>query len=309
MKKNDNPEPNRPPKECPLCINELTNNEYDFYPCPCGYQVCAFCFQRLCEQENQRKCAKCRRPFDPDAEKRIGPQFKPVETTTSTQKLVVNYYIAPKIVQIVGIPDSLLSTEKLRQTAYFGQYGPIEKISIEPSTAPSAKTVLANVTKPVFVKFRSPKDAETCILSMDGIQIGNQPISASIAVVEQCPKILTGRTCNKRACLKRHRQERQSDEVVPAAEIDSKDSGLKKRINPQRPNNYSLYPKRAHCITVFPPPRLAPPVYFPFQHSRIYAKKPPLLFDLVMAPGGIPPASCPRMPPEPIPLSRIFNLE
>lgn len=304
---------NLPPKECPLCISTLNNNEYDFYPCPCGYQICAFCFERLMDDETQRKCPYCRRPYDEDARDRKGPQFKPTQNA-STHTTVVSYFISPKIVQVVGLPEKLLISNVLRQDKYFGQYGPIQKISIDSnSTAPSSKTILPNTTKPVFIKFTNPNDAKACILALDGFKLNYEgmiyPIQVSLAVVEQCPKLQNGKTCTQRTCLKRHRQQRDSDISISASEIDSKDPGLKSKINPSRPPNYELFPKRTNSITVFPPLRLAPPVYFPFIHTQIYSQNPPNLYDLFMYPDVIPPAKFPVASSETVPLSYTLNLD
>ncbi|KAK9811881.1 hypothetical protein WJX72_011728 [[Myrmecia] bisecta] len=34
-------------KFCPLCIEPLDSTEQQFYPCPCGYQLCLFCYDRI----------------------------------------------------------------------------------------------------------------------------------------------------------------------------------------------------------------------------------------------------------------------
>lgn len=297
-------------KECPLCIEPLSNIENDFYPCPCGYQICSFCFQHIMEgDEKQRRCPLCRRPYDADAINRKGPQFKPIQES----KTVSEYYISPKIVQVIGLPEQLLSTPTLRQDKCFGQYGPIQKISIDPSTAPSAKTILPNTTKSVFVKFENPNDAKACIFSLDGFNLHFNgqvyPIQASLAVVEQCTKVLNKRMCNKRTCLKMHRQPKSSDVIISPSDIESRDPNVLKRINPQRPANYDLFPKRAKSITIFPPLRLDPPVYFPFVHTQIYSPKPLNLYDLFMFSDEIPPAKLPGIPSETVPLAFTLNLD
>lgn len=289
-------------KECPLCCNPLKDQELDWYPCPCGYQVCAFCFERLKQTPSLNKCASCQRPFDPDAAQRIGPQFKPAINPTF-HATTVSYYLATKIVQVIGIPDNLFSPQILMQDEYFGQYGPIDKMSVDSTqTAPSAKTVLSttNINDPshplksVFVKFKNDADATACILAFEG----HPQIQCSRSVVELCPKASNGRSCNKANCLKRHRQCRQSDLSIPTHDIDSKDSDLRNRINPVKPYNYSLFPKKAHLLPIFPAPRLIPATYFPFSYSQIYEMNAPNLLDLVMERGSIPPPSSPGIPIE-----------
>ena len=44
---------------CPLCCNELDATDLNFLPCPCGYQVCLYCYGRL-ETEFESRCPACR---------------------------------------------------------------------------------------------------------------------------------------------------------------------------------------------------------------------------------------------------------
>ena len=47
---------------CPLCCNELDATDLNFLPCPCGYQVCLYCYGRL-EKEFQSRCPACRNVY------------------------------------------------------------------------------------------------------------------------------------------------------------------------------------------------------------------------------------------------------
>ncbi|WIA38480.1 hypothetical protein OEZ86_001802 [Tetradesmus obliquus] len=53
------------PVECPLCIETLDDTDRDFFPCPCGYQVCLFCYQRL-QNEYNNTCPGCRQQYGDD---------------------------------------------------------------------------------------------------------------------------------------------------------------------------------------------------------------------------------------------------
>lgn len=48
--------------ECPLCIEELDTTDLSFQPCPCGYRVCLFCFEKI-KLHNRSICPGCRRPY------------------------------------------------------------------------------------------------------------------------------------------------------------------------------------------------------------------------------------------------------
>lgn len=296
-------------KECPLCISKLSEIENDFYPCPCGFQICSFCFQRIMDDPSMRKCPYCRRPYDADAIDRKGPQFKPVQNSSHT---VTTYYISRKIVQVVGLPKQIRNTGILRQDKFFGQYGPIQKISVDHQKAPSSKTIISNTGESVFIKFVNPSDAQSCIFVLDGFTLNydgkSYPIQASLAVVEQCPSLLNGSVCNKRICLKRHRQPKKTDEIISVSEIDSKDPNIKTKYNLPRPANYDLFPKRTKIFTILPPLRLAPPFKFPFIHTELYAQsRNP--YELFMSLDKIPPAILPGNPSETVPLAYTLNLE
>ncbi|CAI7917482.1 unnamed protein product [Closterium sp. NIES-54] len=47
---------------CPLCIEELDATEIQFRPCPCGYRVCLFCYERI-KLELKGICPSCRSTY------------------------------------------------------------------------------------------------------------------------------------------------------------------------------------------------------------------------------------------------------
>lgn len=47
---------------CPLCIEELDATEIHFRPCPCGYRVCLFCYERI-KLELKGICPSCRSSY------------------------------------------------------------------------------------------------------------------------------------------------------------------------------------------------------------------------------------------------------
>ena len=47
---------------CPLCCNELDATDLNFLPCPCGYQVCLYCYGRL-EKDFNSRCPACRNEY------------------------------------------------------------------------------------------------------------------------------------------------------------------------------------------------------------------------------------------------------
>jgi len=69
---------------CPLCVEELDIHDRNFKPCPCGYQVCPFCWNHIRNNLNGL-CPACRRPYSDQ------PEWKPpaVEEYVLRKRVVV----------------------------------------------------------------------------------------------------------------------------------------------------------------------------------------------------------------------------
>ncbi|KAL6768413.1 hypothetical protein ACKKBF_B39055 [Auxenochlorella protothecoides x Auxenochlorella symbiontica] len=70
---------------CPLCITPLDVMESGWVPCPCGYQLCLFCYERI-RNEFNNQCPGCRTPYDPSYQGKVraspgpAPQPRPQPT-------------------------------------------------------------------------------------------------------------------------------------------------------------------------------------------------------------------------------------
>ncbi|GLC59585.1 hypothetical protein PLESTB_001503100 [Pleodorina starrii] len=49
-------------ESCPLCVEDLDETDKSFQPCPCGYRVCLFCYEKLKLLCNS-VCPNCRRVY------------------------------------------------------------------------------------------------------------------------------------------------------------------------------------------------------------------------------------------------------
>ena len=47
---------------CPICAENIDATDKAFFPCPCGFQPCIFCYHRILEIGDAR-CPACRRGF------------------------------------------------------------------------------------------------------------------------------------------------------------------------------------------------------------------------------------------------------
>ena len=44
--------------ECPICVEHLSEMEWRFRPCPCGFRLCAWCLHLI--RQGDGKCPQCR---------------------------------------------------------------------------------------------------------------------------------------------------------------------------------------------------------------------------------------------------------
>ena len=284
-------------KECPLCISPLSPSEEEFYPCPCGYQICAYCFGHISRLNNL--CPSCRRPFDAGAQNRVGVKYRPIRTESSPVIAPTSFWMAPKIVKIEGLPEFLLSADILSEKKYLGQYGKISKICVNsPNYFPTLKLQDPSAGPVVYVKFKTKEAAASCARALDGFAFGKSTLSVCLSIVENCTRATGPRKCPKTGCLKRHRPPKATDVQVTPEEIEDRKVKLEPRLTVHRPANYECYPRRADGVTAFPAPRMIPAtgVESPFVMTQCYATQPLTLTDLLQAPGVLPLAPLPKMP-------------
>ncbi|EZG70488.1 RNA recognition motif protein [Gregarina niphandrodes] len=46
---------------CPICVEKIDSHDRRFFPCPCGFQTCFWCYRKLRDTTNV--CPKCRRDY------------------------------------------------------------------------------------------------------------------------------------------------------------------------------------------------------------------------------------------------------
>lgn len=48
-----------------MCLEPIEADDIDFFPCPCGYQICRFCWHRLANEEDNIETGKSGRGLCP----------------------------------------------------------------------------------------------------------------------------------------------------------------------------------------------------------------------------------------------------
>ncbi|KAI1211343.1 uncharacterized protein F4807DRAFT_35612 [Annulohypoxylon truncatum] len=214
---------------CPLCIEEFDLSDRNFRPCPCGYQICQFCYNNLKNNLNGL-CPACRRPYDEkdikwkvvtheeEAEFRANIQKNQKKRATEQRQKEVQKREAEKesrknlqgvrvvqknLVYVTGLTptvreDELLKT--LRKPEFFGQYGNIQKISISNrKTADGQPQSLG-----IYVTFEKKEDAARCIQAVHGSQNGDRILKAQLGTTKYCSAWLRHEQCGNRQCMFLH---------------------------------------------------------------------------------------------------------
>ncbi|KAJ0571306.1 putative transcription factor C2H2 family [Helianthus annuus] len=69
------------PTVCPICCEDLDLTDSSFLPCPCGYRLCLFCYNRIFEDNG--RCPGCRK------------QYEQFDQGNTTSKLARSYSMIP----------------------------------------------------------------------------------------------------------------------------------------------------------------------------------------------------------------------
>lgn len=225
---------------CPLCVEEMDISDKNFKPCPCGYQICQFCYNNIRQNpELNGRCPGCRRFYDDesveyksisadeyrsqqlkrekrDKEKKQREKEKK-ETEMANKKHLAGLRVVQKnLVYVTGLnppcsPDDLHSA--LRSDKYFGQYGKILKIVINKKTPNPASTHHhhSNPGLVVYVTFTRKEDALKCINELDGSLCDGRILRAAHGTTKYCSSYLRGHPCPNPNCMFLHEPGEEAD--------------------------------------------------------------------------------------------------
>ncbi|KAL4922481.1 hypothetical protein BDW62DRAFT_53613 [Aspergillus aurantiobrunneus] len=219
---------------CPLCIEEFDLSDKNFKPCPCGYQICQFCYNNIKTHSEEGRCPNCRRTYDestiqykvPDADEfkadlalkhRKAAAAKKKETEkreieASSRKNLAGVRVVQKnLVYVIGLNPTIRDESQLLQTLrgrdYFGQYGDIEKIVVS-KAKPGGNP---NQGIGVYVTYARKSDAATCITAVDGSPNGDRVLRAQYGTTKYCSSFLRNEQCHNRNCTFLHETGEDSD--------------------------------------------------------------------------------------------------
>ncbi|KAG8423450.1 transcriptional repressor general negative regulator of transcription subunit 4 [Metarhizium acridum] len=269
---------------CPLCIEEFDLSDRNFRPCPCGYQVCQFCFNNIKNNMNGL-CPACRRPYDEKTiEWKVVTQEEVAEFRANIQKnqkkraqeqrqkevqkreaekenrknLVGVRVVQKNLVYITGLAptvreDELLKT--LRKPEFFGQYGNIQKISISNRKSPDGQ----HHSLGIYVTFEKPEEATKCIIAVHGSQNGDRILKAQHGTTKYCSAWLKNEKCNNPGCMFLHEQGDEEDSYT-RQDLSSMNSIHTQRPLPGGGGGSSRAVSRQHISHPTPPPPASQPM-------------------------------------------------
>lgn len=218
---------------CPLCVEEMDISDRNFKPCPCGYQVCQFCYNNIRQNPQLNgKCPACRRPYDDESveyrlitpeewkrehakqarreRERKQREREKKETELSSKKHLSGMRVIQKnLVYIIGLNPNIPFEElhhTLRTDHFFGQYGKIQKIVINRRNNNNGTPGLG-----VYVTFAKKEDAARCIAAVDGMLMDGKYLRAAYGTTKYCSAYLRGQPCPNPNCMFLHEPGEEAD--------------------------------------------------------------------------------------------------
>ncbi|KFA50893.1 hypothetical protein S40293_02475 [Stachybotrys chartarum IBT 40293] len=267
---------------CPLCIEEFDLSDRNFRPCPCGYQVCQFCFNNIKNNMNGL-CPACRRPYDERtiqwkvvtqeevaefraniqknqkkrAQEQRQKEVQKREAEKENRKNLIGVRVVQKnLVYITGLAptvreDELLKT--LRKPEFFGQYGNIQKISISNRKSSDGQ----HQSLGIYVTFERPEEAIRCIQAVHGSHNGDRTLKAQHGTTKYCSAWLKNEKCSNPGCMFLHEQGDEEDSYT-RQDLSSMNSIHTQRPLPAGGAGPSRTASRQQMSQPTPPPAAQP---------------------------------------------------
>ncbi|CAG5120353.1 unnamed protein product, partial [Candidula unifasciata] len=204
------------PTECPLCMEALDVDDYSFFPCTCGYQICRFCWHRIRTDENGL-CPACRKQYPEDP-----AEFKPLtddelqnirkerkqkdsqrkHKAAENRKHLANVRVVQKnLVFVVGLSPRLADPEVLKKHEYFGKFGKLHKVVINQSTSYAGSQ---GPSASAYVTYVKSEDALKAILTVNNVHVDGRILKTSLGTTKYCSHFLKGSHCQKADCMYLH---------------------------------------------------------------------------------------------------------
>lgn len=224
---------------CPLCIEPLDITDKNFFPCPCGYQICQFCYNNIRQNpELNGRCPACRRKYDDESvryvvltpeelkmeranlarkerERKQREREKKESEYSNRRHLAGVRVIQKNLVYVVGVNPPVPYEEvanTLKSDKYFGQYGKINKIVVNRKNPHAGDNYHHHSPGyGVYITFASKDDAAKCIAQVDGTYMDGRLIKAAYGTTKYCSSYLRGLPCPNPNCMFLHEPGEEAD--------------------------------------------------------------------------------------------------
>lgn len=213
-------------------------SDKNFKPCPCGYQICQFCYNNIRQNpELNGRCPGCRRLYDDESveyrtltaeeyklqqikkekrerEKKQKEKEKKELELASKKHLAGLRVVQKNLVYVTGLNPPCAQEDLhsvLRSEKYFGQYGKILKIVINRKSPSGMVAASLGQSIVVYVTFTRKEDASKCIEELDGSICDGRMLRAAHGTTKYCLSYLRGHPCPNPNCMFLHEPGEEAD--------------------------------------------------------------------------------------------------
>ena len=202
--------------ECPLCLDPYELDDVNFYPCPCEYQVCRFCWHRIRNDENGL-CPACRTPYmDSPAlykpltkeqlstikvDKKIKGSERKVKVADSRRHLASVRVVQKCLVFVVGLTPRYADSDTLKRNDLFGKFGKIHKCVVNSNTNYAGAT---GHSASAYITYYKSEDALRAVQQTNNMVLDGKVLKSSLGTTKYCSQFLKGQVCNKVDCMYLH---------------------------------------------------------------------------------------------------------
>ncbi|KAG2218691.1 hypothetical protein INT45_003958 [Circinella minor] len=199
--------------DCPLCMEEFDIADRNFRPCPCGYQICRFCWHHIKSNLNGR-CPACRRqysdqivqfiPVSADEIVRLKKEKKEKERQhkdmkDSNRRHLSNVRVVQKnLVYVLGLSSKYASMEH----EFFKKYGKIAKLVVSKRSTTQQSGNQSSVG--IYVTYCRKEDAADAIEGINGSTCEGRSLRASYGTTKYCTYYLRHMSCPNPNCMYLH---------------------------------------------------------------------------------------------------------
>lgn len=230
---------------CPLCMEVLDPTDQAFFPCPCRYQVCLWCVHHIREQMSGT-CPACRQEYVDEnfvtdeaikeeainrakgKEKEAREALKEQEQAASAEKgqsklerekqkkrreelskLATVRIVQRNVIYVMGIAPSIAKADILRRPEFFGQYGTLQKVSVNRLVFPGRNGTPGTagnfaVSFAAYLTFATDADAKSAKESVDGFEVDGHTLRVTFGTTRYCQSFIKDVRCGKTDCTFLH---------------------------------------------------------------------------------------------------------